>query len=587
MESVQKTITYLKTLLRNYQYQYYVINEPEIPDVEYDRLMETLRKLETENPNLLTQDSPTQCVGGASLSGIFKQVNHKIPMLSLDTVSDENGYLAFHQRLKKRLNLSRDITLCCELKLDGLAVSLLYINGSLVRASTRGDGLIGEDITANIRTIGIIPKYLIGNNIPAYLEVRGEVFMSHSGFKKINQAAYRDGNKIFSNPRNAASGSLRNLDPCITAKRPLTFMCYGLGFFKGRSMPCSHIACLQYFKAWGLPVSDYTRLCYSSEEVIKFYHNTEINRPFFGFDIDGIVIKVDDLELQRKIGSSAHAPRWAVAFKFLAQEAITRLNNVEFQVGRTGVITPVAQLEPIRIAGVLVSRATLHNMYEIDRLGLKIGDNVVIRRAGDVIPQIISVVKSNINSNLVLKSITVPKKCPGCGSEIKFISGEAATRCTGGLSCPAQRKSAIRHFTSRKALNINGIGKTIIDQLVDKGYINNPADLFMLTIDQLTSLEGIGQKSAQNIIDALSISKKTTFTRFIYALGISKIGLVTAENLASHFVTLNSLLSADLNTLSSVRGIGRAAAHYLKEFLNDVNNREIIRVLVVEVGIYW
>ncbi|VFP87738.1 NAD-dependent DNA ligase LigA [Candidatus Erwinia haradaeae] len=587
MESAQKTIAYLKTLLRNYQYQYYVINEPDIPDAEYDRLMENLRQLETENPNLLTQDSPTQCIGGSCLSSVFKQVHHKIPMLSLDTVSDESSFLAFYQRLKKRLNISSNITLCCELKLDGLAVSLLYLNGRLVRASTRGDGLIGEDITANVRTISIIPKHLIGNNIPDYLEVRGEVFMSHAGFKKINQAAYRDGHKIFSNPRNAASGSLRHLDPCITAKRPLTFMCYGLGFSKGRAMPCSHIACLQYFKVWGLPVSNYMRLCYSSREVIRFYHDAEINRPFFGFDIDGIVIKVDNLELQRKIGSSSHAPRWAIAFKFLAQEVMTRVNNVEFRVGRTGVITPVAQLEPIRIAGVLVSRATLHNMHEIDRLGLKIGDNVVIRRAGDVIPQIISVVKSDIDAHPILKSITVPKQCPGCGSKIQFISSESTVRCTGGLSCPAQRKSAIRHFASRKALNINGIGKKIIDQLVDKEYINNPADLFMLTIDQLISLEGVGQKLAQNIIDALIISKKTTFARFIYALGISKIGLVAAENLASYFVTLNLLLSADLKTLSSAHGIGQAAANHLKEFFDNASNREIIRVLVVEVGIYW
>ncbi|VFP86092.1 NAD-dependent DNA ligase LigA [Candidatus Erwinia haradaeae] len=587
MESVQKTITYLKTLLRNYQYQYYVINEPGIPDVEYDRLMETLRQLEIENPNLLTQDSPTQCVGGSSISSIFKPVHHKIPMLSLDTVSDESSYLVFHQRLKKRLNISKGITLCCELKLDGLAVSLLYINGRLVRASTRGDGLVGEDITANVRTISIVPEYLTGNKIPDYLEVRGEVFMSHAGFKKINQTAYREGHKIFSNPRNAASGSLRNLDPCITAKRPLTFICYGLGFFKGRSMPRSHIACLQYFKAWGLPVNDNTRLCYSSGEVIKFYHNAEMKRPFFGFDIDGVVIKVDDLELQKKIGSSSRAPRWAVAFKFAAQEAITKLNNVEFRVGRTGVITPVAQLSPIRIAGVLISRATLHNVHEINRLGLKIGNNVVIRRAGDVIPQIISVAKPDVDSNIIVKNITIPKQCPGCGSKIRFISGELALRCTGGLSCAAQRKSVIRHFTSRKALNINGMGKAIINQLVDKGYINNPADLFMLTIDQLISLERVGQKSAQNIIDALIISKKTTFARFIYALGISKIGLVAAENLASHFVTLNFLLAADLNALSSVYGIGQTAASYLKEFLDDANNREVIRMLVVEVGIYW
>ncbi|THD34679.1 NAD-dependent DNA ligase LigA, partial [Pantoea sp. R102] len=432
MTSVQEQITALRTTLRHHEYLYHVMDTPEIPDAEYDRLMRELRELESAHPDLITPDSPTQRVGAAPLA-TFEQVRHEVPMLSLDNTFDEAGFLAFNKRVQDRLKSTDDLTYCCELKLDGLAVSLLYENGLLVRAATRGDGTTGENITANVRTIHAIPLRLHGDNIPARVEVRGEVFMTESGFEKLNEEARRTGGKVFANPRNAAAGSLRQLDPRITAKRPLTFFCYGFGLLKGGEMPASHWQRLQQFKAWGLPVSERIRLVHTADEVLAFYRQVEQDRPSLGFDIDGVVIKVDSQALQEQLGFVARAPRWAVAFKFPAQEQMTVVRDVEFQVGRTGAITPVARLEPVQVAGVIVSNATLHNADEIARLGLRIGDKVVIRRAGDVIPQVVNVVESERPADA--REIVFPSHCPVCGSDVERVEGEAVTRCTGGLIC--------------------------------------------------------------------------------------------------------------------------------------------------------
>ncbi|MDF3009045.1 MAG: ligA, partial [Enterobacter kobei] len=393
MDSIEQQLTELRTTLRHHEYLYHVMDAPEVPDAEYDRLLRELRELEAQHPDLITPDSPTQRVGAAPLSA-FTQIRHEVPMLSLDNVFDEESFLAFNKRVQDRLKSTDALSYCCELKLDGLAVSILYENGVLIRAATRGDGTTGEDITSNVRTIRAIPLKLHGDNIPARLEVRGEVFLPQAGFEKINEEARRTGGKIFANPRNAAAGSLRQLDPRITAKRPLTFFCYGVGILEGGELPRSHLERLQQFKRWGLPVSDRIRICDTPQAVLDFYHKVAEDRPQLGFDIDGVVIKVDSLDLQEQLGFVARAPRWAVAFKFPAQEQMTWVRDVEFQVGRTGAITPVARLEPVHVAGVLVSNATLHNADEIARLGLKIGDKVVIRRAGDVIPQVVNVIES-------------------------------------------------------------------------------------------------------------------------------------------------------------------------------------------------
>ncbi|CAO96149.1 NAD-dependent DNA ligase LigA [Erwinia tasmaniensis] len=582
MESLQDKITHLRTLLRHYEYQYHVLDAPAVPDAEYDRLMGELRELEAAHPELLTTDSPTQRVGAAPLSA-FEQVRHEVPMLSLDNAFDEESYRAFNKRVQDRLKSSDDLTFCCELKLDGLAVSLLYEQGELVRAATRGDGTTGENITANVRTIRAIPLRLSGDNIPERLEVRGEVFMPLAGFEKMNEQARRGGQKIFANPRNAAAGSLRQLDPRITAKRPLTFFCYGLGLLEGGEMPRSHMARLQQFKAWGLPVSDRVRLCHSPSDVLDFYHQVEADRPALGFDIDGVVIKVDSLEQQEQLGFVARAPRWAVAFKFPAQEQITTVRDVEFQVGRTGAITPVARLEPVLVAGVMVSNATLHNADEIERLGLRIGDRVVIRRAGDVIPQVMSVVESAEGA----RDVIFPTHCPVCGSDVERVEGEVVARCTGGLICGAQRKGALKHFVSRRALDIDGMGEKIIDQLVDKEYVKNPAELFELTAGKLTGLDRMGPKSAQNVVDALAKAKQTTFARFLYALGISEVGEATAANLAAHFGTLEALMAADIDTLITVPDVGKVVASHVRNFLDEESNREIIRLLVEKAGVNW
>lgn len=584
MDTIEQKITQLRTTLRHHEYLYHVLDTPEIPDAEYDRLMAELRSLEDTHPELITPDSPTQRVGAAPLSE-FTQVRHEVPMLSLDNAFDEASYLAFNKRVQDRLKSAEAITFCCELKLDGLAVSLLYEDGVLVRAATRGDGTTGENITANVRTIRSIPLKLRGENIPRRLEVRGEVFLPQAGFEKINEEARRTGGKIFANPRNAAAGSLRQLDPRITAKRPLTFFCYGVGLLEGGELPASHHARLQQFKEWGLPVSDRIRLCNTPEEVLAFYHQVEADRPKLGFDIDGVVIKVDSLALQETLGFVARAPRWAVAFKFPAQEQMTFVRDVEFQVGRTGAITPVARLEPVQVAGVLVSNATLHNADEIERLGLRIGDRVVIRRAGDVIPQVVGVVESERPENTT--EIVFPTHCPVCGSDVERVEGEAVARCTGGLICGAQRKEALKHFVSRRALDVDGMGDKIIDQLVEKEYVHTPADLFRLSAGKLTGLDRMGPKSAQNVVDALEKAKETTFARFLYALGIREVGEATAAGLAAHFGTLDALIAASIEDLQKVPDVGIVVATHTFNFFAEESNREVIRQLTEEAGVHW
>ncbi|WP_145523224.1 NAD-dependent DNA ligase LigA [Yersinia rohdei] len=576
MESIIQQINQLKTSLRHHEHQYYVLDAPEIPDAEYDRMMQQLRELEAQHPELITNDSPTQRVGGAPLDA-FEQVKHEVPMLSLDNVFDEESYLAFDKRVHDRLKTAEPLTFCCELKLDGLAVSLLYENGELVRAATRGDGTTGENITVNVRTIRAIPLRLHGDNIPRRVEVRGEVFMPQAGFEQLNEEARRKGGKIFANPRNAAAGSLRQLDPRITAKRPLTFFCYGVGLVDGGELPRSHIQRLMQFKDWGLPVSDRVKLCTGSDQVIAFYRQVEQDRAELGFDIDGVVIKVDSLNLQEQLGFVARAPRWATAFKFPAQEQITQVREVEFQVGRTGAITPVARLEPVQVAGVIVSNATLHNADEIERLGLRIGDTVIVRRAGDVIPQVVGVVMEQRPPDA--KEILFPDHCPVCGSDIERVEGEAVARCTGGLFCAAQRKEALKHFVSRRALDVDGMGDKIIEQLVEKQYVENPADLFTLTAGKLTGLDRMGPKSAQNLIVALEKAKQTTFARFLYALGIREVGEATAANLAAHFRTLANLRAADIDALKSVPDVGEVVAKHVLNFLNEEHNQKVIEAL--------
>lgn len=585
METYIQQIEQLKRQLRHHEYLYHVLDAPEIPDAEYDRLMNELKTLEQQYPELITPDSPTQRVGAAPLTA-FTQVRHEVPMLSLDNVFDDDSYLSFDKRIHDRLKRYDELDFCCELKLDGLAVSLLYEGGVLVRASTRGDGTTGEDITENVRTIRSIPLRLQGDNIPDRVEIRGEVFMRQDKFEAMNEEARRKDEKIFANPRNAAAGSLRQLDPRITAKRPLTFFCYGVGLVEGETLPRSHYQRLQQFKAWGMPVSDKVQVCHGSEEVLAFYHHIESIRATLGFDIDGVVIKVDSLDLQEELGFVSKAPRWAIAFKFPAQEQITLLKDVEFQVGRTGAITPVARLEPVLVAGVTVSNATLHNADEIERLGLKVGDTVVVRRAGDVIPQITSVILANRPAEA--RAIVFPETCPVCHSQIERVEGEAVARCTGGLFCAAQRKEALKHFVSRRALDVEGMGDKIIEQLVDKEYVKTPADLFKLSQTMLSGLERMGDKSARNLIVALDKAKSTTLARFLYALGIREVGESTAANLAEYFGDLESLQRADDETLQQVPDVGSVVASRVVNFFGEEHNRQVIQELTSpEIGVHW
>ena len=582
--SLQQQIDTLRQDLRRYEYEYHVLDNPTIPDAEYDRLFHQLKALEAAHPELITADSPTQRVGAKPLSG-FAQIRHEIPMLSLDNAFSDEEFYAFVKRIEDRLiRLPEPLTFCCEPKLDGLAVSILYVNGVLTQAATRGDGTTGEDITANIRTIRNIPLQLLMDNPPARLEVRGEVFMPHAGFVRLNQHALEKGEKTFANPRNAAAGSLRQLDPKITSKRPLVLNAYGIGIAEGVDLPNTHYDRLQWLKSIGIPVNPEIRLCNGTDEVLDFYRDIQNKRSSLGYDIDGTVLKINDIALQEKLGFISKAPRWAIAYKFPAQEELTRLNDVEFQVGRTGAITPVAKLEPVFVAGVTVSNATLHNGDEIERLDIAIGDTVVIRRAGDVIPQIIGVLHDRRPADA--RPIIFPKTCPVCDSAIVRIEGEAVARCTGGLFCAAQRKEALKHFVSRKAMDIDGVGGKLIEQLVDRELIHTPADLFKLDLTTLTRLERMGTKSAENALASLEKAKNTTLARFIFALGIREVGEATALNLANHFKTLEALQNADLEALQQVPDVGEVVANRILAFWHEPHNVAVVNDLIQQ-GVHW
>ena len=582
--SLQQQIDTLRQDLRRYEYEYHVLDNPTIPDAEYDRLFHQLKALEAAHPELITADSPTQRIGAKPLSG-FAQIRHEIPMLSLDNAFSDEEFYAFVKRIEDRLiRLPEPLTFCCEPKLDGLAVSILYVNGVLTQAATRGDGTTGEDITANIRTIRNIPLQLLMDNPPARLEVRGEVFMPHAGFERLNQQALEKGEKTFANPRNAAAGSLRQLDPKITSKRPLVLNAYGIGIAEGVDLPNTHYDRLQWLKSIGIPINPEIRLCNGTDEVLDFYRDIQNKRSSLGYDIDGTVLKINDIALQEKLGFISKAPRWAIAYKFPAQEELTRLNDVEFQVGRTGAITPVAKLEPVFVAGVTVSNATLHNGDEIERLDIAIGDTVVIRRAGDVIPQIIGVLHDRRPADA--RPIIFPKTCPVCDSAIVRIEGEAVARCTGGLFCAAQRKEALKHFVSRKAMDIDGVGGKLIEQLVDRELVHTPADLFKLDLTTLTRLERMGTKSAENALASLEKAKNTTLARFIFALGIREVGEATALNLANHFKTLEALQNADLEALQQVPDVGEVVANRILAFWHEPHNVSVVNDLIAQ-GVHW
>ncbi|WP_263080305.1 NAD-dependent DNA ligase LigA [Endozoicomonas sp. Mp262] len=579
----EQEVLQLRDQIHYHNHRYYVLDDPEIPDGEYDRLMQRLKTLEADHPEWVTIDSPSQRVGGAPLKS-FGQVRHEMPMLSLDNAFDSEDLKDFNRRVSERLETHEAIEYICEPKLDGIAVSLLYEDGILVRGATRGDGSTGEDITRNIRTIAAIPLKLSGAGWPERLEVRGEVYMPKGGFEKLNQRARDRGEKVFANPRNAAAGSLRQLDSKITARRPLTMYCYGTGIAEGGELPAKHGDILSRLGEWGLRVNPEIKVVRGIQRCEQYYQDLEERRQKLPYEIDGIVYKINDIDLQNKLGYVARAPRWAIARKFPAQEEMTVLKGVDFQVGRTGAITPVARLEPVVVGGVTVSNATLHNMDEIERLGLKVGDTVIVRRAGDVIPQIVNVVISQRNNQA--KNIVMPDHCPVCESDIERDEGEAAARCTGGLYCSAQRKEAIKHFASRKALDIEGLGDKLVEQLVEKKLISTVADLYSLTKGQLAGLERMGTKSAQNLLDALERSRHTQLERFVYALGIREVGEATARSLVNHYRTLEAIMAASVDDLQTVDDVGPVVAAHLETFFRQAHNCEVIDNLR-EKGIHW
>lgn len=572
----------LSRRLTLYGYQYHTLNEPTIPDIEYDRLMRELIDIERQQPALRTSMSPSQRVGSPP-STEFRQVQHEIPMLSLDNVFNNEDLADFVHRIEGRLRSSRELTFCCEPKLDGLAVSLLYENGILVQAATRGDGRVGENITDNVRTIRSVPLALQGEDWPQRLEVRGEAFMKKKDFNDLNERALATGEKVFANPRNAAAGSLRQLDSRITSRRRLSFYAYGVGI-GGDELGNSHFARLNQLKAWGLPLSPEVKLKEGAAGCQAFHDDILARRGDLPYEIDGVVYKVDDIALQQELGFVARAPRWATAHKFPAEEEMTLLENVEFQVGRTGAVTPVAKLKPVFVGGVTVSNATLHNADEIERLGVMIGDTVIVRRAGDVIPQIVAVVEAQRPADA--RAILFPTQCPVCGSAVERLEGEAVTRCSGGLFCEAQRKEAIKHFAARRAMDVDGLGDKIVEQLVDKGLVKTPADLFSLNAIQLAGLERMGQKSALNLVAAIDAARSTTLPRFLFALGIREVGEATALNLANHFLTLDALRAASVEQLLEVADVGDIVAKHVYYFLRQPHNIEVLDALLAA-GIHW
>ncbi len=582
--SVQENLEKLKQQLNYHNYRYYVLDDPTIPDAEYDRLFKALQELEAAHPELISSDSPSQRIGEAPLSA-FAQVTHEVAMLSLDNAFEHQQLLDFNRRIRDRLKLADvDIEYACDPKLDGIAVSLLYRDGILERGATRGDGTTGEDITQNVRTIASIPLRLIGTDFPELLEVRGEIYMPKLSFNELNERAREAGQKTFVNPRNAAAGSLRQLDARITASRKLQMCAYSVGRVEGRELPDRHSEVLDTLHRLGFLISPEVQVAANIDDCIDYCRRLGEKRDSLAYDIDGVVIKVNSRRLQAELGFVSRAPRWAIAYKFPAQEELTTLLDVEFQVGRTGAVTPVARLQPVFVGGVTVSNATLHNRDEIERLGVMIGDTVIIRRAGDVIPQVVSVVKGRRPPSA--QAVVFPSSCPVCGSPVENTPGEAVYRCTGGLVCEAQRKEAIKHFSSRKAMDIDGLGDKLVEQLVDQGLIHSVADLFSLQTSQLAAMERMGQKSAENLIAALEASKQTTLARFLFALGIREVGEATARALANHFGNLEAIIVADEEALQQVADVGPVVAHYVAEFFHQPHSLELIRSLQAA-GIHW
>lgn len=588
-----KELQQLRDTLDQHSYKYYVLDEPSIPDAEYDRLFNRLKAIELEHPELITSDSPTQRVGSAPVAG-FESVRHEIPMLSLDNAFSEEDLSEFDRRVRDRLGDTATVIYACEPKLDGIAISLMYEKGILVRGLTRGDGATGEDITHNVRTVQSIPLKLMGD-VPHRLEVRGEIYMPKAAFAAVNERAQANGEKLFVNPRNAAAGSLRQLDARITATRSLEMCCYGIGVVEGAEgvadaqgnsalVPDNHFDVMHQLQAWGFRINKHLEKAEGARGCQDYYQRMAELRNSLPYEIDGLVFKVNHYELQQKLGFVSRFPRWAIAHKFPAQEEITQIDNVEFQVGRTGAVTPVARLTPVFVGGVTVSNATLHNMDEIERLGVQVKDWVIIRRAGDVIPQIVSVVTEKRPADAY--SIVIPEHCPECGADVERVEGEAVSRCSGGVSCSAQRKEALRHYASRKALDIEGFGEKLIDVLVDKNLLNSIADIYTLTHNAIATQDRMGDKSATNVLAAIEQSKQTTLARFIYALGIREVGEATARNLAKAFGVLDDVMNASQAQLIAVPDVGEIVAHHIETFFQQPHNREVIQALRAA-GVSW
>jgi len=568
-----------------HNYRYHVLDEPSVPDAHYDKLFHQLKAWEQENPSLVSAQSPTQRVGAKPKDG-FSQIVHEMPMLSLDNAFDGDELGEFSIRISDRLGLSSDkkIEYACEPKLDGIAVSLLYEKGVLIRGATRGDGTTGEDITHNVRTISSIPLKLRGSGYPDKLEVRGEIYMLKAGFAAMNDKAAKIGDKLFVNPRNAAAGSIRQLDPRITARRPLEMCCYSVGVVEGGEIPEDHITTLKLLNTWGLKINPYLTAANSVADKLDFVERMQQLREELPYEIDGLVFKVNNYNLQQRLGFISRAPRWAIAYKFPAQEAVTKVEKVEFQVGRTGAITPVARLAPVFVGGVTVSNATLHNMDEIARLGLKVGDNVVVHRAGDVIPKVVRVLTENRADNL--EEVEFPVACPVCEAKIVRIEGEAISRCSGGLTCSAQRREALIHYVSKKALDIDGLGEKLIDTLVSKEMVAKFDDIYYLSKTNLMRLERMGEKSVDKLLSTIERTKETTLERFIYALGIREVGEATARNLSKEFGYLDRVISADVERLEQVADVGPIVAKHIASFFAQSHNIEVINALRAA-GVNW
>ncbi|MEP1471791.1 MAG: NAD-dependent DNA ligase LigA [Halieaceae bacterium] len=581
---IESAAAKLREQLDDWNYRYYVLDDPSVPDAEYDRCLRELQSLEAGNPELIRSDSPTQRVGAQPLAQ-FQQVRHEVPMLSLDNAFSADDMTDFNRRLLDRLgDESGTLEYACEPKLDGIAVSLLYLDGVLSRGATRGDGATGEDITQNVRTIPSIPLKLRGAGFPPVLEVRGEIYMPKKGFDALNDRARAAGDKTFVNPRNAAAGSLRQLDARLTAQRPLEMCCYSVGRVEGGELPGKHAQVLDQLHSWGLRINPESRVVSGVDGCNAYYDQLATKRDELPYDIDGIVFKVNDLAQQALLGFVSRAPRWAIARKFPAQEEMTRLLAVEFQVGRTGAITPVARLEPVFVGGVTVSNATLHNKDEIERLAVRVGDTVVVRRAGDVIPQLVSVVQSRRPDDAA--EIVFPTRCPVCDSEVEREDDEAVMRCMGGLVCAAQQKAAIRHFVSRRAMDIEGLGDKLVDQLVDEGLVDNVAGLYVLQSEQLLALERMGEKSVDNLLASLDKSRATTLPRFIFGLGIREVGEATALSLARHFGSWEALVEASEASLLEVPDVGPVVADHLRQFFDSQASLAVVAALR-ESGVHW